>query len=58
MSDDIDEMIEVAVGELWKNFHRLRKAERYQDEYDIMGTVLNMLSSDRQFLRQKYKVNP
>jgi hypothetical protein len=58
MTDDIDVMIEIAVGDLYKNFMRLRKAERYQDEYDAMGTLLNMLSTDRQFLRTKYKVKP
>ncbi len=45
-----------AVGEIYKVFFRMREAGLYQDEYDAMGTLLNMLTEDRQHLRVKYEV--
>ena len=53
---ETDKLIENAVGELYKGFYRLRQAKQYQEEYDAMGTLLNMLMKDRQHLRDKYHV--
>jgi hypothetical protein len=56
--DDIDEIIENAVGELYKGFYRLRKSGQYQREYDEMGAILNMLMQDRMQLIKTYEVVP
>ncbi len=55
--DDIEEIIENGVGELFRGFYRLRQAGEYQREYDTMGAIIDMLSKDRQHLRTTYKVN-
>lgn len=55
--DEIEEIIENGVGELFRGFFRLRESEQYQREYDTMGTIINMLMQDRQHLRKTYKVN-
>lgn len=54
--DEIEEIIENAVGELYRGFYRLRKSEQYQREYDIMGVILMMLQKDRRNLREMYEV--
>lgn len=56
--DEINEIIENAVGELYRGFFRLRKSEQYQREYDTMGSIINMLMRDRDHLRKTYKVTP
>jgi hypothetical protein len=56
--DEIEEIIENGVGELFRGFYRLRESEQYQREYDTMGTIINMLMQDRDHLRKNYKVNP
>ena len=56
--DEIDSIIENAVGELYRGFFRLRKLEQFQREYDEMGIIINMLMQDRDHLRKTYKVNP
>ena len=53
-----DHGIEAAVGELYTGFHRLRKAEAYQTEYDNMGALLSMLMQDRLHILKTYKVKP
>ena len=50
--------LEIAVGELYVHFFRLRQEKRYQEEYDAMGVLLNMLMTDREYLRETYGVNP
>ncbi len=54
--EELNEQMEHAVGELYKVFFRMREAGHYQDEYESMGTLLNMLTEDRQHLRVKYGV--
>lgn len=49
-------IIENAVAELYKGYFRLRNEKRYQEEYDAMGSLIDMLSADRQHMRQKYKL--
>lgn len=50
--------VEDAVASLFVAFYGLRKAGLYQAEYDAMGTVINMLMTDRDHLRKTYKVMP
>ena len=56
--DEIEEIIETGVGELYRGFHRLRTSEQYQREYDTMGSLINMLMQDRAHLRKTHGVNP
>lgn len=56
--DEIEAIVENAVGELYRGFFRLRKSEQFQREYDEMGIIINMLMQDRDHLRKTYKVNP
>ena len=53
-----ESIIENAIGELYRGYFKLREAEQYQEEYDSMGTLMNMLMKDRENLRIKYKVKP
>lgn len=46
--------LEKAIGVLYSEFYKLRKAEAYQEEYDAMGALLDMLMKDRAFLREKH----
>lgn len=54
--DEATAIIESAVGELYRGFYRLRQAGQIQDEYDHMGTLMNMLMKDREHIRQKHFV--
>lgn len=51
-----EKIIEDAVGELYRGYYFLREAKQYQTEYDAMGTLINMLSKDRQHIRATYKI--
>lgn len=53
MQKKIKKDIEKAVGELYKQYYRLRAHKLYQEEYDSMGTLMNMLMGDRQSLRDR-----
>lgn len=50
--------VEDAVAPLYVAFYNLRKAGLYQEVYDAMGIVINMLMEDRDHLRKTYKVKP
>ena len=50
--------LETKVGELYAEFYKLRQAGKYQEEYDAMGTLLSMLTTDRAHLRSKHPVKP
>lgn len=56
--DEIEEIIESGVANLYTGFYRLRKSEQFQREYDTMGRLISMLMEDRDHLRRKHKVNP
>ena len=56
--DEIEEIIENAIAELYCGFFRLRKSEQYQREYDEMGVIIHMLMQDRDHLRKTYGVKP
>ncbi len=55
---EIEKIIENGVGEIYRGFFRLRQAGEYQEEYDSMGAVLNMLMQDRMHLLKTHKVSP
>jgi hypothetical protein len=54
--DEIEDIIENGVGEMYRGFFRLRKSGQYQREYDTMGNILMMLQQDRRSLREQYEV--
>ena len=54
--DEIEEIIENAIAELYRGFYRLRQSKQYQREYDTMGDILMMLQKDRRDIREMYKV--
>lgn len=53
---EIEKIIENGVGEIYRGFYRLRQAGEYQEEYDSMGAILNMLMQDRMHLLKTQKV--
>ncbi len=53
-ADEIELIIEEVVGELYLRYYQLRQMGEYQREYDLMGTLINMLQQDRQTIREKY----
>jgi hypothetical protein len=55
-SDETQTIIEDGIEAIYRGFYRLRKSEQYQREYDMMTTLINMLMEDREYLRNKYKV--
>lgn len=57
MTDDkIDDIIENAIGELYRGFFLMRQKKQYQKEYDEMGVIINMLSEDRRYMRDTYDI--
>jgi|694.fasta_scaffold145488_4 hypothetical protein len=54
-TNQIDLEIEETIGLLYSKFYQLRQLKEYQLEYDIMGTLMQMLCEDRQFLRENYR---
>lgn len=46
--------VEEAIGALYVMLYRLRQDGEYQEEYDVMGTIINLLSVDRSDMRRKY----
>lgn len=56
MNDNLEKQMEEAVANLYVILFRMRKAKEYQQEYDAMGALINMLTQDRDHLRRKYNV--
>ena len=54
--ESAEALIEDGVANVYIGLFRLRNAGLYQEEYDSMGALLNMLQQDRQHMREKYKV--
>jgi hypothetical protein len=54
--DEIEEIIENGLGELFRGFFRLRESGQYQREYDTKGIIINMLMEDRLHLLKTHKV--
>lgn len=55
--DEIEEIIESAIGELYRGYFRLYQTEQHQRAYDMMGRLLNMLMEDRERLRKDYNLD-
>jgi hypothetical protein len=53
--ETIEIEIEETIGLLYSKFFQLRQLGEYQLEYDLMGTLLQMLCEDRQFIRENYR---
>ena len=45
--------VEAAIEKLYTAFFHLRIEGKFQEEYDAVGTLINMLVEDRQTLRAK-----
>ena len=56
-NDEAQTMIENGYAMMSAGFYRLRKTGSIQDEYDSMGTVIDLLSQDRQHIRNTYEIN-
>lgn len=48
--------IEFLMGKIYMLLFRLRKSGNVQLEYDIMGTILDMLMEDREHIRKNFKI--
>lgn len=57
MTKTAEQIVEEAIGELYRGFFKMRQAKQYQTEYDAMGALLNMLMKDRDHLRKKYNIS-
>ena len=57
MTDDPNQIIDNAVGELYRGYYLLRQQKRYQEEYVSMGVLMDMLLKDRDYLRKTYLGN-
>ena len=56
MEDEIEQIIENGIGELYRGLFRLRQTKQYRREYETMGIVMDMLGRDRMDLLKKYGV--
>ena len=54
----VQELFEDGFAEIMLGAFKLRKQGKYQEAYDKLGVVLNLIMQDRQELREIYKVNP
>lgn len=54
----VQELFEDGFAEIMLGAFKLRKQGKYQEAYDELGVVLNLIMQDRQELREIYKVNP
>lgn len=52
--DEAENLIEDGWALMATWFYKLRKAKRYQEEYNELGIIMNMLMEDRKFLRETY----
>ena len=52
----VTDSVEDAVGALYTQLYRLRKSGNYQEEYEVMRALSNMLTRDMAFIREKYDV--
>jgi hypothetical protein len=50
------QIVEEAVGEMYRGFFCMREMKEYQEEFDTMGAIINMLMTDRQFLLKNHAV--
>lgn len=52
-----EELVEEGVGLISVAMYRLMKADKHQQAYDELGTVIDFFIKDRQILREKEGVN-
>ena len=52
------ELFEDGFSEIMLGAFKLRKEGKYQEAYDDLGIVLNLIMQDREEIRKMYKVNP
>lgn len=52
------ELFEDGFARIMLGAFKLRKQGKYQEAYDELGVVLDLIMQDRQELREIYKVNP
>ena len=53
----VQELFEDGFAEIMLGAFKLRKEGKYQEAYDELGVVLDLIMQDRQELRNMYKVN-
>lgn len=58
INKSVQELFEDGFAEIMLGAFKLRKEGKYQEAYDKLGVVLNLIMQDRQELREIYKVNP
>ena len=54
-ADEQRSELEEAIVSLYTALFRLRQAGKVQEEYDAMGTLVDMLVTDRDHIRAKYR---
>lgn len=55
-SYDIEKIIENGIGEIYRGLFHLRNSKQYQREYETLGVIINMMTKDREHLRNTYEV--
>jgi hypothetical protein len=58
INKSVEQLFEDGFAEIMLGAFKLRKEGKYQEAYDELGVVLNLIMQDRQELREIYKVNP
>jgi hypothetical protein len=58
INKSVEQLFEDGFAEIMLGAFKLRKEGKYQEAYDELGVVLNLVMQDRQELREIYKVNP
>ena len=53
----VQELYDDVFAEIMLGAFKLRKEGKYQEAYDELGVVLDLIMQDRQELREMYKVN-
>lgn len=55
--EELDHQLEDIIGDLYKVLFRMRESGFIQEEYDSMGTLIRMLTEDRQHLRRNHTIS-
>jgi len=58
INKSVEQLFEDGFAEIMLGAFKLRREGKYQEAYDELGVVLNLIMQDRQELREIYKVNP
>ena len=57
-NDQINKLFEDGFVSIALGAFKLRELGQYQDAYDEIGHIIDLLMQDRQELRKNHKVNP